>query len=228
MKTHEALARMAVQANKDGKRAFAQHLWNESKEKYLGGVEMKPDWKDAPEWAGWLAMDSDGKWFFYPANTNLRIHQSGEMWCHSSEGVGAFLSDVRGDDSDVFWKDSLEPRPRDNEKWPTDDRIDIIGQNGNDGEHYPGRKDDTEKPMMNLIPAKAEMALARVLSFGAKKYAPENWRLVDNPEHRYMAAAMRHMNAHRSGELRDKESGELHLSHALTCLAFLVELEESK
>lgn len=26
---------------------------------------MKPDWKDAPEWARFLAQDSDGEWFWY-------------------------------------------------------------------------------------------------------------------------------------------------------------------
>lgn len=26
---------------------------------------MKPDWKDAPEWAEWLAMDADGEWYWY-------------------------------------------------------------------------------------------------------------------------------------------------------------------
>jgi hypothetical protein len=26
---------------------------------------MKPDWKDAPEWANWLAMDSDGDWYWF-------------------------------------------------------------------------------------------------------------------------------------------------------------------
>ena len=26
---------------------------------------MKPDWKDAPEWAKWLSMDGDGKWGWY-------------------------------------------------------------------------------------------------------------------------------------------------------------------
>lgn len=90
-----------------------------------------------------------------------------------------------------------------------------------------GVKHDGDKALMHLIPARAEMALARVLSFGAKKYAPENWRLVDNQEERYMAAAMRHINAHRQGELRDSESGEFHLSHALTCLSFLVDALES-
>ncbi len=26
---------------------------------------MKPSWDDAPEWAEWLAMDSDGGWYFH-------------------------------------------------------------------------------------------------------------------------------------------------------------------
>lgn len=25
----------------------------------------KPSWDDAPEWANWLAMDSDGAWYWY-------------------------------------------------------------------------------------------------------------------------------------------------------------------
>jgi len=26
---------------------------------------MKPDWKDAPAWAQFLAMDPDGRWFWF-------------------------------------------------------------------------------------------------------------------------------------------------------------------
>lgn len=26
---------------------------------------MKPDWKDAPKWANWLAQDRSGSWFWY-------------------------------------------------------------------------------------------------------------------------------------------------------------------
>ncbi|QRI46348.1 hypothetical protein [Xanthomonas phage X2] len=26
---------------------------------------MKPDWKDAPEWARYLAMDLDGRWCWF-------------------------------------------------------------------------------------------------------------------------------------------------------------------
>ena len=26
---------------------------------------MKPDWKDAPEWANYFAMDPDGRWYWF-------------------------------------------------------------------------------------------------------------------------------------------------------------------
>lgn len=88
-----------------------------------------------------------------------------------------------------------------------------------------GMKHDTAKPRMDLIPPKAERLLAEVLTFGATKYAPDNWRKVDNADSRYLAAAMRHINAHRSGELIDRESGLPHLAHAMCSLAFLIELQ---
>lgn len=28
-------------------------------------AEFKPSWKDAPQWANWLARDSDGRWYWY-------------------------------------------------------------------------------------------------------------------------------------------------------------------
>lgn len=87
-----------------------------------------------------------------------------------------------------------------------------------------GIKHDLGKPEFNLIPPRAELAMASVLTFGAAKYAPDNWKLVDNAETRYLAAAMRHINAYRAGEVYDRESRLQHLAHAMTCLAFLIEL----
>jgi hypothetical protein len=26
---------------------------------------MKPGWRNAPEWANWLAMDKDSRWYWY-------------------------------------------------------------------------------------------------------------------------------------------------------------------
>lgn len=34
--------------------------------------DMKPDWKDAPEWAKWLAMDADGHWYWFEGEPKLR------------------------------------------------------------------------------------------------------------------------------------------------------------
>lgn len=88
-----------------------------------------------------------------------------------------------------------------------------------------GRKDDTGKLRMDLIPPHAEQQMAAVLTFGADKYGPNNWSRLPDAQARYMAAALRHINAHRTGERLDDETGLPHLAHAMTCLAFLLELE---
>ena len=88
-----------------------------------------------------------------------------------------------------------------------------------------GVKYDSEKPRFDLIPPTSEELLAKVLTFGARKYSPGNWAYVDNAEQRYLAAALRHINAHRRGEVFDEETGEPHLAHAMCCLAFILELE---
>ena len=31
----------------------------------------KPSWDSAPEWANWLAMDSDSEWFWYISEPHL-------------------------------------------------------------------------------------------------------------------------------------------------------------
>jgi len=87
-----------------------------------------------------------------------------------------------------------------------------------------GVKYDQEKLRYDLLPAQTIEGLVRVLTFGAKKYSPENWRKVPNATRRYYAALMRHVEAWRLGEVNDLESGLPHLSHALCCLVFLDQL----
>ena len=55
--------------------------------------------------------------------------------------------------------------------------------------------------------------LADVYTYGANKYAPNNWQNVE--EERYFSAMMRHITSHIGGEACDKESGIEHLTHAL-------------
>ena len=85
-----------------------------------------------------------------------------------------------------------------------------------------GLKYDDGKPRLDLVPPEAVMALGRVLTYGAEKYAPNSWRGVE-PE-RYVAALLRHLMAYQMGETHDPESEMPHTWHVLTNAAFLVAL----
>ena len=56
-----------------------------------------------------------------------------------------------------------------------------------------GMKFDGGKLQYSLIPPETTRALAQVLTFGAQKYAPNNWQLVENGETRYLDALYRHL-----------------------------------
>ena len=84
-----------------------------------------------------------------------------------------------------------------------------------------GLKYDAGKLRYSLIPPEATRALAEVLTFGARKYAPNSWQTVPNAPERYLDALIRHLEAHRSGELYDPESNLPHVYHLLCNAAFL-------
>jgi hypothetical protein len=88
-----------------------------------------------------------------------------------------------------------------------------------------GVKHDSEKNRYDLIPPHALDEFVRVLTFGAQKYSPDNWRFVPEAERRYFAAAQRHLWAFKRGEIYDPESGIHHIAHAITSLSFLYELK---
>lgn len=89
-----------------------------------------------------------------------------------------------------------------------------------------GQKRDQEKPRYDLLPPNAIDAMAQVMTFGAKKYAPNSWQLVEDALNRYRAALLRHTFAIQRGELIDEESGLYHSAHAMCCAAFINELEQ--
>ena len=68
---------------------------------------MKPDWKDAPPWAQWLAMDNQGgpEWYWYELKPELKNN----FWMQSVSGKVkcALITDGCAEN----WKDSLERRP---------------------------------------------------------------------------------------------------------------------
>lgn len=66
---------------------------------------MKPDWKDAPEWAEWVAQDADGTWWFYGYKPRpwlgmcwMTSHPMGRQHPHKSE-------------PNKNWRKTLENRP---------------------------------------------------------------------------------------------------------------------
>ena len=85
-------------------------------------------------------------------------------------------------------------------------------------------KFDDKKPRMQLVPASLGIACAEALTYGAKKYKVNNWRKTKDIEC-YISALTRHLDAWRSGEDKDEESGLSHLCHMAANLAFIIELQ---
>lgn len=84
-----------------------------------------------------------------------------------------------------------------------------------------GLKLDQGKPGMYLLPYAALAEIAKVLDFGAKKYAPGNWAKGINYS-RLISAAERHLGAFKDGEDKDPESGLSHIAHLGCCVLFLM------
>ena len=89
-----------------------------------------------------------------------------------------------------------------------------------------GTKQDTGKIQYELIPPELPEAVADILTFGAKKYAPRNWELGMKWS-RVFGALMRHLWAWWNPLVSDKdpETGRSHLWHAACCIAFLIAYE---
>lgn len=86
-----------------------------------------------------------------------------------------------------------------------------------------GRKFDGGKPEFGLIPPLALTETARVMTYGAHKYEPDNWIHVPDAKRRYFNAAQRHQWEYRQGEELDSESNLHHIAHAIANLMFLYE-----
>lgn len=90
----------------------------------------------------------------------------------------------------------------------------------------PFMKFDGDKVRYDLVPPKALKYVAEVLTYGARKYKPGNWRSVREEElFRYVGAMMRHTEAYRSGEWLDPETGLPHLAAVAVNAMFLLELD---
>lgn len=91
-----------------------------------------------------------------------------------------------------------------------------------------GRKFDSNKLQYGLLPILSMKDVVKVLTYGAKKYEKDNWKYVPDGENRYFDAALRHIWAHKEGEINDPETGMSHMAHAICCLMFINDLNLSK
>lgn len=83
-------------------------------------------------------------------------------------------------------------------------------------QHTPGAKLDDGKPMVALMMSGFSLALlevARVTTFGAKKYTPNGWLHVSDGVNRYNEAKHRHALYEMTGEVFDSDSGLMHAAH---------------
>lgn len=98
-----------------------------------------------------------------------------------------------------------------------------------DGNPVVGMKDDEGKLLYGLIPWKALRALAHVLTFGARTYAPNSWKNVKNGVERYEHALLRHFAKYKEDPTAlDADSGLPELWHVLCNVVFLVVLTWSE
>lgn len=89
-----------------------------------------------------------------------------------------------------------------------------------------GRKDDADKLRYDLIDVDFEEEMAKVITEGAKKYAPNSWQKVKDAKDRYYAALRRHVAAVRKGEFRNAEDGDVsHFAQIAVNAMFLYVLE---
>ena len=101
------------------------------------------------------------------------------------------------------------------------------------------RRYNKDKIMLSLIPTELIEEVGKVMTYGALKYTiynedgsiksdgKNNWR-SGLPWMSVIDSLERHLLAFKKGENVDKESNLLHLSHAATNLAFLLNYYDKK
>lgn len=94
-----------------------------------------------------------------------------------------------------------------------------------------GKKWDGGKLRWDLVPWEAFEQVVERFTHGSVKYGDWNWTKVDDGENRYFSALMRHLIAHRKGELYDPDfPGNLHMAaacwNALVLLYLTIEAEK--
>ncbi|MGO1190294.1 dATP/dGTP diphosphohydrolase domain-containing protein [Vibrio casei] len=161
---------------------------------------------------GWLDTDTD-----HTNSFEWSLQNSGNLLVKYRPNYDWLLEKQKEYDL-KHQKLEIEPEtPEENEAWAQLEASQLPNS---------GMKHDSDKPRYDLLPPLAVDEMAKVMTFGAKKYAPNNWQKVDNPIERYTAALLRHTFAMMRGETHDKETGLLHSAHAMCCSAFIAESQK--
>ena len=77
-------------------------------------VNIKPDWKNAPSWAAWLAQDGYGAWGWYEKKPIALDDDYGCWDIVYSVDQWTRPGNTDWDEpftNNTFWADTLEPRP---------------------------------------------------------------------------------------------------------------------
>lgn len=83
-------------------------------------------------------------------------------------------------------------------------------------------KFDDEKIRLELIEPKFILGIGSILTLGAEKYGPHNWKQADREDiERIKGALLRHTFAYLDGEILDPESNQPHIYHIGCNLMFL-------
>ena len=88
------------------------------------------------------------------------------------------------------------------------------------------KKFDKDKLQVGLVPPEIIEHIASVLTYGAKKYSPNNWK--KGSIERYLDASYRHLLSYQKGKWLDEESNLPHLAHLLANISFILYMEENK
>lgn len=68
-----------------------------------------PDWKDAPEWAQWVAQDEDGDWYWYENKPRL----FDKHWMIDGGKTEFKFFDIHTPD----WRETLQERTKESNDW---------------------------------------------------------------------------------------------------------------
>lgn len=123
-------------------------------------------------------------------------------------------------------------------KFKVNDELELVKTNKHTGSDFDsilkeekfevaGKKNDSDKPDLSLIPTDALWGMAAALSYGAQKYDRHNFR-NGLKYSRLVAATMRHLSAWNEGECLDNETSLSHIDHAMASLAMLKFMEVNR